>query len=106
MRLYRPVGQKELALVRDSGWKAFPPRLPEQPIFYPVVNYEYARQIASKWNATHDVVTFEICDDYIKGFDVQTVGSSVHQEYWIPAEELDNFNAHILGQIVSVTDKK
>ena len=106
MRLYRPVGQKELELIRESGWTEFPPRLPEQPIFYPVINYEYARQIATKWNTTHDVVTFEISDDYISGFDIQTVGSGVHQEYWIPAVELDNFNAYILGQIELVKDIK
>jgi ADP-ribosylglycohydrolase len=35
--LYRPVGPKELGLIRASGWRAFPPRLPEQPIFYPVL---------------------------------------------------------------------
>jgi hypothetical protein len=34
--LFRPTGERELALIRESGWRAFPPRLPEQPIFYPV----------------------------------------------------------------------
>jgi len=29
---------------------AFPPRLPEQPIFYPVTNEKYAAEIASKWS--------------------------------------------------------
>lgn len=48
--LYRPVGPKELALIEESGWRAFPPRLPEQPYFYPVVNEEYAAQIARDWN--------------------------------------------------------
>jgi len=41
--LFRPTGETELALIRDSGWRAFPPRLPEQPIFYPVLDEEYAR---------------------------------------------------------------
>jgi hypothetical protein len=48
--LYRPVGPAELRLIRDSGWKMFPPRLPEQPIFYPVTNERYAAQIARDWN--------------------------------------------------------
>src|SRR5262245_64455935 len=48
--LYRPVGPKELELVRQSGFLRFPPRLPEQPIFYPVLNLEYAEQIARDWN--------------------------------------------------------
>jgi hypothetical protein len=48
--LYRPVGRRELDLIRDSGMRAFPPRLPEQPIFYPVLTLEYARRIARDWN--------------------------------------------------------
>ena len=36
--LFRPVGEKELALIRQLDDRAFPPRLPEQPIFYPVAN--------------------------------------------------------------------
>lgn len=103
MRLYRPVGPKEYALIEESGFTRFPPRLPEQPIFYPVLHMEYARQIASQWNVPHSgsgfVTAFEVDDAYISRFDVQTVGSSVHQEYWIPAEELDAFNGHILGKI-------
>ena len=48
--LFRPVGEKELALIRESSFRAFPPRLPEQPIFYPVVQEAYAAQIARDWN--------------------------------------------------------
>ena len=40
--LFRPTGQAERDLVEASGWRAFPPRLPEQPIFYPVLTEEYA----------------------------------------------------------------
>lgn len=29
LTLYRPVGPAELALIEASGWRAFPPRLPE-----------------------------------------------------------------------------
>jgi len=50
LTLYRPVGPKELAPIEASGWKEFPPRLPGQPIFYPVTNEEYATQIARDWN--------------------------------------------------------
>ncbi|HEV2705113.1 MAG TPA: hypothetical protein VGV59_04265 [Pyrinomonadaceae bacterium] len=42
--LYRPVGQKELELIRASDFREFPPRLPEQPIFYPVLSEKYAVQ--------------------------------------------------------------
>ena len=106
MRLYRPVGQAECDLIAQSGFTAYPPRLPEQPIFYPVLNERYAREIAEKWNKryadsqyTGFVTTFEIDDAYISQFPVQTVGASYHQELWIPAEELENFNHHIIGTI-------
>ncbi len=106
VRLYRPVGQKEYELIAESSFLAFPPRLPEQPIFYPVLNIEYARIIASKWN-TKDansafvgyVLSFEVEDGYINNFEVHTVGSAIHQEYWIPAEELEQFNKSIIGKI-------
>lgn len=106
MVLYRPVGKKELQLIIDSNYKKFPPRLPEQPIFYPVLNEKYAEEIASRWNATdknHDykgfVTRFEIDNEYISKFQIQTVGASYHQEFWIPAEELENFNGHIIGNV-------
>jgi hypothetical protein len=48
--LYRPVGQAEFDLIRASGFREFPPRLPGQPFFYPVTNEKYATQIAHDWN--------------------------------------------------------
>ena len=106
MRLYRPVGQAEYDLIAQTGFTACPPRLPEQPIFYPVLNERYAREIAEKWNKRYPdsqytgyVTTFEIDDGYISQFPVQTVGASYHQELWIPAEALENFNRHIIETI-------
>lgn len=104
MLLYRPVGLKELELIAQADFKAFPPRLPEQPIFYPVLNFEYAEQIARDWNTKSNsfagfVTEFQVEDDYIKQFDVHVVGSRIHQELWIPAEELEEFNRHIVGKI-------
>ncbi|MCA8988539.1 MAG: hypothetical protein KDA78_12895 [Planctomycetaceae bacterium] len=104
--LFRPVGQKELDLIEQSDWKSFPPRLFWQPIFYPVVTEEYAIYIAEKWN-TNDpnsdfvgyVLKFQIDQEYISQFDIQKVGGKESLEYWIPAEELDNFNPHIAGPI-------
>ena len=52
MYLYRPVGLNELALIYDSNMLKFPPRLPEQPIFYPVLNQDYASN--SQWVPTFD----------------------------------------------------
>lgn len=101
--LFRPVGQAEIDLICASGWRAFPPRLAEQPIFYPVLTEEYATQIARDWN-TRDggigyVLRFEVEEEYLARFPVQVAGSRLHREYWIPAEELDEFNRHIAGPI-------
>ena len=106
MILYRPVGEKEKELIEQSGYTRFPPRLDWQPIFYPVLNEKYAEEIAEKWN-TKDagsgyigyVTRFEVEDNYVSAFEVQTVGRAYHQELWIPAEELENFNKHIIGKI-------
>lgn len=103
--LFRPVGQKELDLIRESGFTAFPPRLPEQPIFYPVLHEDYATQIARAWNARFEadkvgyVTRFHVSSDFLSRYEVKTVGGSVHQEYWIPAEELAEFNRNIVGPI-------
>lgn len=104
--LYRPVGQKELDSIRDADFRAFPPRLPFQPIFYPVLTEDYAVQIARDWNvkdAASDfvgyVTPFDVHADFLAAYDVQAVGSSAHQEYWIPAADLLAFNAAIVGPI-------
>lgn len=101
--LYRPLGSNELALIEASGWKAFPPRLPEQPIFYPVTNLAYARQITKEWNVPAKgighVVRFAVDNVYLERFPVQNVGGAIHDELWVPAEELEEFNAHIVGVI-------
>lgn len=102
--LYRPVGPKELKLIEESGWTAFPPRLPDQPIFYPVTNEPYAIQIARDWNVKASgsgfVTKFHVESAYLEKFPVQTVGGRVHTELWVPAEELEEFNRHIMGKII------
>lgn len=108
--LYRPVGKDELALIHESGNTRFPPRLPEQPIFYPVLHEEYATQIARDWNARHNrdkvgyVTRFRVRADFLRRYEVQVVGGSAHQEYWIPAEELEEFNRHIIGEIEVIAE--
>ena len=104
--LFRPVGLYELALIWDSGTREFPPRLPHQPIFYPVTNLEYARQIARDWNTRDEksgfagfVTEFVVDSEYIARFAPHGVGASRHQEYWIPSEELGAFNKAITGRI-------
>ncbi len=104
MILFRPVGLEELLLIYRSGMRAFPPRLPDQPIFYPVLNGEYARQIAREWNTgtcslAGLVTRFGVDDGYAERFERRVVGSRVHEELWVPAEELAEFNGHIAGLI-------
>ena len=104
MILYRPVGLQELELIYDSGMTAFPARLPQQPIFYPVLQLEYARQVASDWNVKNGhlagyVTQFKVEDEYIDQLEEHTVGGSQYQEFWIPAEEVEEFNRHIVGHI-------
>lgn len=101
--LYRPVGPKELALIEESGWAKFPPRLAQQPIFYPVMNEAYAIQIARDWNVPESgsgfVTRFEVNTEYLKKFELQNVGGEIHNELWVPAEELEEFNRNIIGKI-------
>jgi len=95
-----------LALIAESDYKSFPPRLPEQPIFYPVLNREYAEQIARDWNTRDErsgfagyVLEFNVDADYLGRYEIKKVGGSNHLEYWITAEDLAEFNHHIRGQI-------
>jgi hypothetical protein len=101
--LYRPVNQAELDLIAAAAWRAFPPRLPEQPIFYPVTNEQYAAHIARDWNVPYYgvgyVLSFAVDAEYASRFPVQNVGGPEHDELWVPAEDLDEFNRHIVGPI-------
>lgn len=107
MILYRPVGKIELDLIKESGYKKYPPRLPYQPIFYPVLNEKYASEIAKRWNTNDSneslnigyVTRFVIEDSFIVKYEIHQVGDTYHLEYWIPSEDLDEFNNHIIGNI-------
>lgn len=105
-KLYRPVGAKELELILDTGCRKYPDRLPTQPIFYPVLNLEYAIEIAQKWN-TKDinssfsgyVTAFKMKEEDILQYEIHIVGAAQHKELWVPAEELPAFNAKIITPI-------
>jgi hypothetical protein len=101
--LYRPTGLKELELVRQSGFRRWPPRLPEQPIFYPVTTVEYARRIASEWNVRDGgvgfVTRFRVRRDFMDRYETHEVGGRAFTEWWIPAEDLDELNENIVGEI-------
>ena len=104
--LYRPVGQREFDLIEVSGYRNFPPRLDWQPIFYPVLNQEYASFIAREWNTQDEfsgyvgyVLRFEVRSSFLAAYQVQKVGGFTALEYWIPAEHLSAFNGNIVGAI-------
>jgi len=107
--LFRPVGQAELNLIRDSGWKRFPPRLEFQPIFYPVLTEDYAIRIARDWNTKDPnsgrvgyVLRFSVRRSYLERHQPHEAGGRDLLEYWIPAEELDEFNDNIVGTIEAI----
>jgi len=101
--LFRPTGPEELALVEQSGYRRWPPRLPDQPIFYPVTNEKYAAEIASKWNSRDGkpgyVTRFLVRSEFMDRYEVHKVGGSHHTEWWVPAEDLDRLNDNIVGTI-------
>jgi hypothetical protein len=109
--LFRPVGGAELALIAAADYSAFPPRLPEQPFFYPVLTEYYARAIASRWNTRDErsgfvgyVTRFSVPTAFLRAYPVREAGGSRHQEYWIPAEELEQFNRAIVGKIEVIAE--
>ena len=109
--LWRPVGQAELDLIAASGWRCFPPRLAGQPILYPVLDEAYATKIARDWNTKDPasgfvgyVLRFEVARPYVDQFEIHRVGGRGIDELWVPAEELAEFNRHIIGTIVVTTE--
>jgi len=109
--LYRPVDQGELELIRASGFARFPPRLPHQPIFYPVLSEKCATQIARDWNPKDEasdfrgyVLRFRVRAEFLRHYQIHIVGNSEHQEYWIPAEDLQKLNENIVGAIEVISE--
>ncbi|MEV0952951.1 hypothetical protein [Promicromonospora sp. NPDC050249] len=106
--LWRPTGPTELALVEEANWRAWPARLPDQPIFYPVLNEDYATQIARDWNVRASgvgyVTRFDVAKEFLDRYEVQQAGGQTILEYWIPAEDLDELNENIVGRIEVVAE--
>jgi hypothetical protein len=112
--LYRPVGPTELALIEAASYRAFPPRLPDQPIFYPVTTEAYAVKIARDWNTKFHsgregekrgyVTRFAVAKAFLDRYQLQLAGGRAHEEYWIPADELSGFNAQIVGRIEVIAE--
>jgi hypothetical protein len=109
--LHRPVGQAEYDLIKGIRFHEFPPRLPEQPIFYPALSEYYAKQIARDWNTKDErsgfvgfVLRFHVKASFLREYEVHIVGSSDHKEYWIPAADLARLNANIVGEIDMIAE--
>lgn len=106
--MFRPTGSTELALLEQSGFRAWPPRLAEQPIFYPVTNAQYAGEIAGRWNVRDSgkgfVTRFQVKREFAEKYPVQCVGASHNTEWWIPAEDLDELNDNIVGLIEVIAE--
>ena len=100
--LFRAIGPEELRLVEQLGFRAFPPRA-EQKIFYPVLTEEFAVKIAHEWivraaGAAY-VTRFKVRRAFLSRYPVENAGGAALQEYWIPAEDLAEFNQNIIGPI-------
>lgn len=105
--LYRPTGPDEMRLLEQADFRRWPPRLPEQPIFYPVTNERYALEITVQWNVPEYgsgyVTRFEVSRAFMDRYEIQTVGAPHNTEWWIPAHELEALNDHIVGRIEVVS---
>jgi len=106
--LWRPTSPEELALVEASGWREWPPRLAGQPIFYPVLNEQYATMIARDWNVEQSgagyVTRFQVRRSFLDRYEVRQVGGQTILEYWIPAGDLCALNASIVGKIELIAE--
>lgn len=60
------------------------------------------------WNVKHSgagfVTRFDVAKEFVDRYEVQQVGGRTIVEYWIPAEDLDEFNANIVGMIEVVAE--
>ncbi|MBC8353772.1 MAG: hypothetical protein H8E66_17370 [Planctomycetes bacterium] len=109
--LYRPVGENELTKIRETDFASFPTRLFWQPIFYPVLTQDYAESIARNWNSNDEnhnyvgfVTRFQVRNEFLSRYDVQTAADRDTLEYWIPAEDLESFNENIVGKIEVIAE--
>ncbi|MCR8922721.1 hypothetical protein NO559_08065 [Dasania sp. GY-MA-18] len=101
--LYKALSPEQLALLIRSNWRRFSPDIPQQKNFYPKLNRGYAEAIARQWHAVEYsagfVVRFRLPADFIKGFELQTVGYDEHLEYKVPIAALERLNHAIIGSV-------
>ncbi|MCD0451568.1 hypothetical protein LO762_20560 [Actinocorallia sp. API 0066] len=87
--------------------RAWPPRLPDQPIFYPVLNAAYAETIAREWNVESAgsgfVTRFRVETAFARRYPTRQAGGAEHLELWIPATDVAELNARLHGPVEVVT---
>ena len=105
MELYRPLNAEEYHEVEALQFQGFPPRTEEQPLFTALLSEEGASQIArhmriakQKENIVY-VVSFLVDDAYIRQFPVQHSDERNRRALWIPADEMEILNQHLIGSI-------
>ena len=103
-KLYRPINLEELILIEESFWKRIPIRLGGwQPILYVVSNLEYAEEILTKWYIPSGIDGYIICcevnSEFLSKYNVENADGKIHNEYWIPADDVDEFNNNLIGYI-------
>lgn len=105
MELYRPLDAEEYHAIEARRFHGFPPRSEEQPIFTALLSEEGASQIARHMRISKQadntvyVVSFLVDDAYIRQFPVQQAHERDRRALWIPADELDILNQHLIGDI-------
>lgn len=105
MELYRPLCADEYHEIEALKFQGFPPRSGEQPLFTALLSQEGASQIAKHMKVAKQteptvyVVSFLVDDAYIRQFPVQHTEDRNRRALWIPADEMDILNQHLIGGI-------
>ena len=100
--LWRPMGQQELRLVREAGGRRWPALRSHQTHFFPMLDEDFAIRAAQNWNLfgpVRYVARFHVETGFLGRYSTRSFGGSATPMLWVAAEELDEFNAHIVGSI-------
>ncbi len=97
--VFHPVRADELPLIEQSDWRRFSPRLPDQPVFTLALTWDHARRIADAGSRRRSVIRCSVRTTFLNRYQVETTGGIANQEYRIPADDLDAFNAALDGPI-------
>ncbi|HWS36466.1 MAG TPA: ADP-ribosylation/crystallin J1 [Actinoplanes sp.] len=101
--LWRPAGPRELDLIRASGWRRWPPVPLERLYFYPILSESFAVTGAQHWTSSDSgvryVLRIHVETDFVGRYSTRSFGGSAAPMLWVPAEDMDEFNAHVVGLI-------